>query len=322
MADVFITDIEQISEIDDSVEFVGDNGAKTYSVPASLLKKYTNKGLVNPNLLDNWFFDNPVNQRGTTGGSTVYNTYSIDRWKWDYAGGIGSFELASNGIKLIPASGTTLIFRQMFEKPELLDGKILTCSVLLVTGELFSGTITRKNGTSQTFFNVPSRFYTTLGVSNGFQILLVREETVLAVKLELGDTQTLAHQENGKWVLNEIPNYADQLARCQRYLYVCNREGQTYSAFGGTNAFNENTLYPTMSIPVSMRTTPSVVFSGGWCVQNGNTYLTTITNARIYRANDLCVTLVMNVSGLTQGAYYHLNSYTDATARIILSAEL
>ena len=38
-----------------------------------------------------------------------------------------------------------------------------------------------------------------------------------AVKLELGSTQTLAHQEGGKWVLNEIPNYAEQLARCQRY---------------------------------------------------------------------------------------------------------
>ena len=39
-----------------------------------------------------------------------------------------------------------------------------------------------------------------------------------AAKLELGTTQTLAHQdENGNWVLNEIPDYGEQLARCQRY---------------------------------------------------------------------------------------------------------
>jgi len=31
--------------------------------------------------------------------------------------------------------------------------------------------------------------------------------TITAAKLELGDTQTLAHLENGVWVLNEIPNY-------------------------------------------------------------------------------------------------------------------
>ena len=39
-----------------------------------------------------------------------------------------------------------------------------------------------------------------------------------AIKLELGDTQTLAHQNaDSNWVLNEIPDYGEQLARCQRY---------------------------------------------------------------------------------------------------------
>ena len=44
---------------------------------------------------------------------------------------------------------------------------------------------------------------------------------VIAAKLELGDTQTLAHQdENGNWVLNEVPNYQEQLTRCQRYYQI------------------------------------------------------------------------------------------------------
>lgn len=40
-----------------------------------------------------------------------------------------------------------------------------------------------------------------------------------AAKLELGSTQTLAHQdENGNWVLNDPPpNKALELAKCQRY---------------------------------------------------------------------------------------------------------
>lgn len=41
---------------------------------------------------------------------------------------------------------------------------------------------------------------------------------VYAIKLELGSQQTLAHQDaDGNWVLNEIPDYGEQLARCQRY---------------------------------------------------------------------------------------------------------
>ena len=39
-------------------------------------------------------------------------------------------------------------------------------------------------------------------------------EVFIAAKVEIGKTQTLAHQENGAWVLNEIPNYWEQLYRC------------------------------------------------------------------------------------------------------------
>jgi len=42
--------------------------------------------------------------------------------------------------------------------------------------------------------------------------------TIQAIKLEFGDTQTLAHQDElGNWVLNEIPNYAEQMAICEQY---------------------------------------------------------------------------------------------------------
>ena len=47
-----------------------------------------------------------------------------------------------------------------------------------------------------------------IGQTAGHTIKLV------AAKLEVGSTQTLAHKENGIWVLNEIPNFEDQLMRC------------------------------------------------------------------------------------------------------------
>ena len=35
----------------------------------------------NPNLLDNWYFGNPVNQRGQSAYSQIGATYTVDRWK-------------------------------------------------------------------------------------------------------------------------------------------------------------------------------------------------------------------------------------------------
>ena len=40
----------------------------------------------NPNLLDNWYLGNPVNQRGISSGNGPVNAYGIDRWKFLNAG--------------------------------------------------------------------------------------------------------------------------------------------------------------------------------------------------------------------------------------------
>ena len=41
---------------------------------------------------------------------------------------------------------------------------------------------------------------------------------LIAVMLELGGTQHLAHQDmDGNWVLNSIPDYGEELAKCQYY---------------------------------------------------------------------------------------------------------
>jgi hypothetical protein len=41
---------------------------------------------------------------------------------------------------------------------------------------------------------------------------------VLGAKLERGTQQTLARQDaSGNWVLNEIPDYGEELRKCQRY---------------------------------------------------------------------------------------------------------
>ena len=47
-----------------------------------------------------------------------------------------------------------------------------------------------------------------------------------AVKLELGGVSTLAHQEpDGSWAVNEIPDWAEVLWKCQRYLQLYTSRG-------------------------------------------------------------------------------------------------
>lgn len=180
----------------------------------------------NPNLLDNWYFVGggtgngvfPVNQRGATTGTTADGVYGIDRWKWSYSGTIGSWSLPSTGLTLTPASSASANMSQVVEFDSGLSGKKVTASILLSNGEFHSGTITRTSGTNQYFLeedNIQLRF-----VSNLFRVACIsgRAITIVAVKLELGNQQTLCHNEgtteNPVWVLNEIPNFAIEMYKC------------------------------------------------------------------------------------------------------------
>ncbi len=77
---------------------------------------------------------------------------------------------------------------------------------------------------------------------------------IKAAKLELGATQTLAHQENGQWVLNEVPEYGEQLRRCQRYqfeVFDTIIAGQGYLA--QVKAIDSTQAYGVLPTPVTMR---------------------------------------------------------------------
>lgn len=79
---------------------------------------------------------------------------------------------------------------------------------------------------------------------------------LIAAKLELGPTQTLAHLENGNWVLNEIPDYGEQLRRCQRYFVRYAFDTQKF--FGVLNIDNANSGQGYINLPVPMRATPTI----------------------------------------------------------------
>ncbi len=166
----------------------------------------------NPNLLHNWYFGNPVNQRG----KTTYDEagYTIDRW---------SIASASSLTVLDDCIEITGSIHQTADIGGGYFGVPLTLSVLDTENNLYvmeGFTLTSLNqGTSSSAQGAPllSAFADTderIAVS----VAPSRNSTIRlrAVKLEFGTQQTLAHQDaDGKWVLNEIPNKGEELIRCQ-----------------------------------------------------------------------------------------------------------
>lgn len=197
----------------------------------------------NPNLLDNWYFGKPVNQKGQTSyGPQPNGGYTIDRW-------MSTEEVSVNSAGFVTSK--TLV--QRIESAELLSGKILTFSALTASGELLTGSKALDAPADCVFVDVGGRVMQYSAYWKGFQIYRnAAALDLLAVKLELGSQQTLAHQENGKWVLNEIPKFGDQLAECQRYCQMI----QQYSAYPAAIDVNGNLLV-TIVLPVEMRIRPA-----------------------------------------------------------------
>lgn len=162
----------------------------------------------NRNLLDNpwWGSAEIINQRGATSGSITNGVYNFDRWKGAIGGTGGNFEITANGVALT-VTGTYVQYRQLFEDVTRLEGKTLTASVLLSNGTIYSGTLTRVNGTIQTFFNQENAIAVFFQTDNSFRVTAYTNLTIRAVKLELGTVSTLAN--------DGPPEYAKELAKCQ-----------------------------------------------------------------------------------------------------------
>ena len=276
--------------------------------------------LVRPNLLDNWYFGRPVDQRwghiqiggtmmykdaactdqfGPSSGTTpvvVYATYArpidngnelnlyiplssivrgyvgifvytIDRW---FLGGEPSnvMEITDGGIhvsyqqpgwnviqklKNVLCKGNTYTFSVVYKStlPVRLaviwgDGKYFFSESSPATSEWALVTITGTVPNNAEISYEQVAFQPLGSVAGTFDIK--------AAKLELGPTQTLAHKENGQWVLNEVPDYGEQLRRCQRYQFEAfdrTFPGQGYLA--QVKAIDSTQAYGVLPTPVTMR---------------------------------------------------------------------
>lgn len=203
---------------------------------------------VRPNLLDNWYFGRPVNQRGVE-EFAVYS-YGLDRW-WANSSITGAITYRDN--RLVIANQVGLI--QKMDDYTPLNGKIVTISLLTTDNELFWSTglfVDKDHDLTFDSGDIIQFYYSTY--FSGWQFYVKQSRNILAVKLELGSTQTLAHREGDKWVINEVPDYGEQLRRCQRY-YQKFDENVTlfYGNSGSSGGAGARLFLPTA---VQMRTKP------------------------------------------------------------------
>lgn len=202
--------------------------------------------------------------------------YTIDRWKLA-AWNVNSVAMIveADGVRLIGASNSANS-AQLQESTQLLSfaaGAVVTASILV--------TALGANGASPRLFlcksdgtPIGSSIIESVGLHTftmvipddaGDSVMLAwgqhaslggsgnTDMTVKAVKLELGSVQTLAHQDaNGSWVLNEIPDYGEQLRRCQRYLIPL----LSYQCPASKLGVNEILFF--VPLPVTMRALPVI----------------------------------------------------------------
>ena len=210
---------EKLVTVNDSIAELQDTKADKSDIPEASVSS-------NPNLLDNWYFITPVNQRN------AYNTvtklgYCIDRWKLT----AGSVNIHKNNGGII-LNGT---IEQILEKP----GPVQTVTASYLTPD----------GVKTAKYDSATR---TVSITTDIETLII------AAKLEVGTNQTLAHQEDDGWVLNDAPpSETAELERCMRYQII----GKLQSAQGDAKTI----LVP---LPVPMRDIPAVL--GGW--DNGISY--------------------------------------------------
>lgn len=298
----------------------------------------------NENLLDNWYFVGggsqqgggqfPINQRGQT--SYTGPGYGIDRWEESSNDTSVTIE---NGYIVVSHSGLSAHeFHQKIQFANLQNGtytfSVLTPDKLYI----LSGYLN---------FSLPEISLTlnlSASTSIGIRMIESQKESgyfvvrwlssndssiqIIAVKLELGSRSTLARLVDGEWVLNDPPpNFQQELAKCQRYLYNPFHASSTnypIIGYGVGHLTSRAGIY--VQLPVQMRTIPTMIYDGNFALSKD-----------LAVPNDLPVTslapsnsnlslqvyfLLAKAENVVPGDFYILRREANNTAQFLLSSEL
>jgi len=232
------------------------------------------------NLLDNWYFAAPINQRG----QTVYTEpgYTIDRWRLN-----ASIKLSLlDGFIRLERTNTEeqpLCYQPVAqEESACYSGKTLTFSILYRTNsDLFSfaiedsrlHTLPIPSASEFTSISITVTLdgalnYVGLKLNTPMESITNEYIDLIAAKLELGTNQTLVKIKEGKiWSLNDAPpNQSLELEKCQRYQSNINNGLSERFCVGIGNAITSTLVLIDIPLPTSLRARPYISFSGEWYV--------------------------------------------------------
>lgn len=188
--------------------------------------------ILNPNLLDNWYFADPINQRGQTEYiNTVASHFQIiDRWA---VNNLAHVSLQNGGMSFRKTGTYGTILCTIIENCPPAGETITLSALCKVNGGTF---LLAFQDNAYNIVSIPiTEEYTLVSITKkisgklqwlGFRDISASNDSnnihIKAAKLEIGDKQTLAHQDTeGNWVLNDPPpSQSLELLKCQRYFQV------------------------------------------------------------------------------------------------------
>lgn len=246
----------------------------------------------NRNLLDNpwWGSGEVVNQRAVTTKPTTNGSYTIDRWKLSSGADANQWAIGANGATFTIAS-SSIWYMQIIPNISSLFGKTLTASVMFGDGTIKSRTATLTSSASATFWG-DTQSNVSLNTNGTFQITVRATQTIRAVKLELGSVSTLAN--------DAPPDYAEELAKCQRY-FLRISQSTSNAPMGFGVATSPTSALVTIPIPVTMRSggTITVTATGATTLRFGSSNVT-VTSIAFRNIAPNAIAITANVaSGLS-----------------------
>ena len=218
----------------------------------------------NPNILHNWDFRNPVNQRGLTEYVSNGSVYCIDRWRFGSSGQNAKVSLLSEHgsgflrfLRNTEAANPTFV--QVVEFPGPLIGKTVTASAIARCSAGAAVLGVRRSETPEwtlftntflltgTFVVVAQHHLNTSGEVGSFV-------DIQSVKLEAGPASTLA---------NDPPmDFGRELAVCQRFQRLLSWPGGRHFHARATNLGHSAIMFHLPTGGTFMRIEPRIVNLG------------------------------------------------------------
>ena len=293
------------------------NYAEQYAI-CSLYSPNTGKFIgdqnSNTNMLDNWYFRDPVNRMNTTTMSIGDGwAWPIDRWQAIRT----NLELTPDGIVATLNSNTEgyqfFAFMQRIKYNYFHSDYTVSA---IVDGELHCATLTTSdtpdaNPIISNYINNVCFGIQTL--SDGYLSVYLyiqgnETRTISAVKCELGSVQTLAiKNDNGEWILKDAPsNYEIEYIKCAQYDLATG----VYTGLDASvvNAVSNSGGTVKGNIEIEPETgDPAVVLRD----------VTTTTEARVMVANGTAKLVSTDIATGTNELELVLNKDTDDVSKLV-----